>query len=162
MRFSQIFSSSQSPVLPTAAPSHPRAALVPRRPKPGEIYGMTVREARALSAGLTAHPVRPVDADALSESVEAVMTSLEESPSKLLVFVERSTADDYVPGHLANVCILCLATAKKMDWTGLYWFSVYSPGEPASGWKSIQTYSRATIFIYEILAIFYSEIKGWI
>ncbi|HBC73005.1 MAG: hypothetical protein UX91_C0006G0197 [Candidatus Amesbacteria bacterium GW2011_GWB1_47_19] len=55
-----------------------------------------------------------------------------------------------------------VATAKKMDWTGLYWFSVYSPGEPASGWKSIQTYSRATIFIYEILAIFYSEIKGWI
>lgn len=113
MRFTQILSSSQSQIRQTA-PNQPRAALAPRRPKPGEIYGMIVRQARALSAGLAANPARPVDADALSESVESVIDSLEESPSKLLVFVERSTADDYLPGHLANVCILCLATAQKM------------------------------------------------
>lgn len=113
MRFSQILSSSQSPVRPTA-PNQPRAALAPRRPKPGEIYGMIVRQARALSAGLAANPARPVDADTLSEAVEAVISSLEESPSKLLIFIERSTADDYLHGHLANVCILCLATAQKM------------------------------------------------
>ena len=114
MRFTQILSSSQSQVRQTA-PSQPRAALAPRRPKPGEIYGMIVRRARALSAGLAANPARAVDADALSEAVEAVIASLEESPSKLLVFIERSTADDYLPGHLANVCILCLATARKME-----------------------------------------------
>ena len=55
-----------------------------------------------------------------------------------------------------------MATAKKIGWNGIYWFSVHSPGEPAHGWKFIQTYSRATIFIYEFLAYIYSYFKQWI
>lgn len=55
-----------------------------------------------------------------------------------------------------------VATAKKMGWNNIYWYSVYSPGEPAAGWKFIQTCSRATIFIYEILAYIYSYFRKWI
>ena len=55
-----------------------------------------------------------------------------------------------------------VATAKKMGWRDLYWVSVFSEGQPAYGYKWLQTHSRFTIFCYEILATLYSKIVGWI
>ncbi|MGE5376375.1 MAG: YdcF family protein [Bacteroidota bacterium] len=55
-----------------------------------------------------------------------------------------------------------VATARKMGWDDFYWLSVYSPGEPAYGWKWIQTHSRFTLYLYEVLAMEYSKIVGWI
>jgi uncharacterized SAM-binding protein YcdF (DUF218 family) len=55
-----------------------------------------------------------------------------------------------------------VATAKKLGWKDFYWLSVYSQGEPAYGAKGIQTYSRATIFSYELVAMFYSKFVGWV
>ncbi len=54
-----------------------------------------------------------------------------------------------------------VATAKKLGWTDFYWVSVYSPGEPAYGWKFLQTYSRLTILCYEVGAMMYSKMVGW-
>ena len=54
-----------------------------------------------------------------------------------------------------------VATARKLGWTDFYWLSVYSPGEPAHGWKFLQTYSRLTIFCYEVGAMMYSKMVGW-
>jgi uncharacterized SAM-binding protein YcdF (DUF218 family) len=55
-----------------------------------------------------------------------------------------------------------VATARKQGWRDFYWLSVYSPGEPAYGYKRFQTYSRLTIGCYEAGATLYSKMVGWI
>jgi uncharacterized SAM-binding protein YcdF (DUF218 family) len=55
-----------------------------------------------------------------------------------------------------------VATAKKLGWQDFYWLSAFSPGEPAYGTKRFQTYSRGTIFAYELAAMLYSKIVGWV
>ena len=55
-----------------------------------------------------------------------------------------------------------VATAQKMGWQDYYWLSVYSKGEPAYGTNRWQTYSRLTIFAYELIAMAYSKWVGWI
>jgi uncharacterized SAM-binding protein YcdF (DUF218 family) len=55
-----------------------------------------------------------------------------------------------------------VATAQKMGWSDFYWLSVYSPGEPAYGYKWFQTHSRFTLYIYELLAMVYSKCVGWV
>ncbi len=54
-----------------------------------------------------------------------------------------------------------VATAYKLGWRDFYWLSVFSEGEPAYGYKWIQTYSRSTIFCYELLALAFSKLRGW-
>jgi uncharacterized SAM-binding protein YcdF (DUF218 family) len=55
-----------------------------------------------------------------------------------------------------------VATARKLGWTDFYWLSVFSKGEPAYGYKWLQTYSRATLFCYEVSAMVLSRIVGWV
>jgi uncharacterized SAM-binding protein YcdF (DUF218 family) len=55
-----------------------------------------------------------------------------------------------------------VATARKMGWGEFYWLSVYSSGEPAYGYKWFQTHSRFTLYLYEILAMVYSKLVGWV
>jgi uncharacterized SAM-binding protein YcdF (DUF218 family) len=55
-----------------------------------------------------------------------------------------------------------VATARKMGWQDFFWLSVYSSGEPAYGYKYFQTHSRLTLYLYEILAMAYSKIVGWV
>jgi vancomycin permeability regulator SanA len=55
-----------------------------------------------------------------------------------------------------------VATARKLGWEDFYWLSVYARGEPAYGYKWLQTHSRPTIFCYEVAAMVYSKIVGWV
>lgn len=55
-----------------------------------------------------------------------------------------------------------VATAKKLGWKDFYWLSAFSHGESAYGTKGIQTHSRATIFMYELIAMLYSKLVGWV
>ena len=55
-----------------------------------------------------------------------------------------------------------VATARKMGWKDFYWLSVYSRGEPAYGYKWLQTHSRFTLYVYEVLATVYSRMVGWV
>jgi uncharacterized SAM-binding protein YcdF (DUF218 family) len=55
-----------------------------------------------------------------------------------------------------------VATARKMGWKDLHWLSVFSEGEPAYGYKWLQTYSRTTLFCYEVGAMIFSKIAGWV
>lgn len=55
-----------------------------------------------------------------------------------------------------------VAVAKKLGWRDFYWLSVFSRGEPAHGWKYIQTHSRFTLFCYELGATIYGKIAGWL
>jgi uncharacterized SAM-binding protein YcdF (DUF218 family) len=54
-----------------------------------------------------------------------------------------------------------VATAKKLGWKDFYWLSASSEGQPAHGWKRLQTYSRVTILCYEMGAMIYSKLVGW-
>ena len=54
-----------------------------------------------------------------------------------------------------------VATARKMGWKDFHWLSVFSRGEPAYGYKWLQTHSRTTIFCYEVGALILSKIVGW-
>ncbi len=110
MKFSQIY----TPSAPAQTREIPRAALTPKRVKPREIYAMAIREARILISGLSAKPVRLPDVESACEVVESVIGALETSPSEILSFIERSTPEDYLTAHLANVMILSLALAQKM------------------------------------------------
>ncbi|HLO34025.1 MAG TPA: YdcF family protein [Anaerolineales bacterium] len=55
-----------------------------------------------------------------------------------------------------------VATATKMGWKGFHWLSAFSEGEPAYGYKWFQTHSRATIFCYEVAAMVFSKLVGWV
>ena len=55
-----------------------------------------------------------------------------------------------------------VATARNMGWENFHWLSVYSSGEPAHGYKWFQTHSRFTLYLYEVLAMVYSKIVGWV
>jgi hypothetical protein len=55
-----------------------------------------------------------------------------------------------------------VATARKMGWQDFHWLSVFSEGEPAYGYKCLQTHSRMTIFCYEVGALIFSRIVGWV
>lgn len=55
-----------------------------------------------------------------------------------------------------------VATARKMGWKDFHWLSVFSAGEPAYGYKWLQTYSRTTIFCYEVGAMVFSKFVGWV
>jgi uncharacterized SAM-binding protein YcdF (DUF218 family) len=53
-----------------------------------------------------------------------------------------------------------LAVAAKLGWKNFSWISISSQGSPAYGWKYVQTYSRLTIFLYELLAYVYNWLRG--
>ena len=55
-----------------------------------------------------------------------------------------------------------VATARKLGWKDFHWLSVFSKGEPAYGYKWLQTYSRGTLFCYEFGALILSKIVGWV
>ena len=55
-----------------------------------------------------------------------------------------------------------VATAYKMGWKDFCWLSVFSEGEPAYGYKWLQTYSRTTLFCYEFGAMMFSKMVGWV
>ena len=55
-----------------------------------------------------------------------------------------------------------VATARKSGWQDFHWLSVFSKGQPAYGYKWLQTYSRFTIFCYELGAMVYSKMMGWV
>jgi len=55
-----------------------------------------------------------------------------------------------------------VATARKLGWKDFHWLSVFSIGEPAHGYKRLQTRSRTTIFCYEVGALIFSKIVGWV
>ena len=55
-----------------------------------------------------------------------------------------------------------VATARKLGWKDFHWLSVFSKGEPAYGYKWLQTYSRGTLFCYEVGALVFSKIMGWV
>jgi uncharacterized SAM-binding protein YcdF (DUF218 family) len=55
-----------------------------------------------------------------------------------------------------------VATARKLGWEDFHWLSVFSEGEPAHGIKWLQTYSRTTLFCYEVSAMIFSKIVGWV
>ena len=83
----------------------------------------------------------------------------------LLYSMEMIQAQKLGPPTLVTLDLYtrrAVATARKMGWRDFHWLSVYSQGEPAYGYKWIQTYSRTTLFCYEVGAMFFSKMVGWV
>jgi len=86
------------------------------RIRPTEIYSNLTRIARSFLEGISQEPVKYPDLEEICEAIEWIMEGLEFQPSRLLEFVERSTPEDYLPGHTANVTVLSTALAQQMGW----------------------------------------------
>ncbi|OGG05067.1 hypothetical protein A2Z33_07345 [Candidatus Gottesmanbacteria bacterium RBG_16_52_11] len=89
---------------------------------------------------------------------------IEESKSRNTVENLRFSRDLASARGLRHVTLImydlhtrrALAVARKSGWSGLTWVSATGSGGPAFGLKYFQTYSRLTIFIYEITAFIYN------
>jgi uncharacterized SAM-binding protein YcdF (DUF218 family) len=84
--------------------------------------------------------------------------------TNLLYSMEIIKAQNLGPPTLVTLDLYtrrAVATARKIGWKDFYWLSVFSRGEPAYGYKWIQTYSRATLFCYELGALIFSKMVGW-
>lgn len=55
-----------------------------------------------------------------------------------------------------------LEIVRKLEWSDFYWLSAYAKGEPATGYKWLQTHSRPLTFLYELLAFGYSKLRNWL
>lgn len=53
-----------------------------------------------------------------------------------------------------------LAIARAMGWRDIRWISATGPGSSAFGIKRFQTFSRLSVFLYEIGAFVYNRIRG--
>jgi uncharacterized SAM-binding protein YcdF (DUF218 family) len=83
----------------------------------------------------------------------------------LLYSMEIIQAEDLKQPTLVTLDLYtrrAVATARKLGWKDFYWLSVFSKGQPAYGYKWLQTHSRFTIFCYELGAMVYSKIVGWV
>jgi uncharacterized SAM-binding protein YcdF (DUF218 family) len=83
----------------------------------------------------------------------------------LLYSMEIIKARDLGPPTLVTLDLYtrrAVATARKMGWEDFHWLSVFSQGEPAYGYKWLQTHSRITIFCYEVGAMLFSKMVGWV
>jgi uncharacterized SAM-binding protein YcdF (DUF218 family) len=84
--------------------------------------------------------------------------------TNLLYSMEIIKAQNLGPPTLVTLDLYtrrAVATARKIGWKDFYWLSVFSKGEPAYGYKWIQTYSRATLICYEVGALILSKMVGW-
>jgi uncharacterized SAM-binding protein YcdF (DUF218 family) len=85
--------------------------------------------------------------------------------TNLLYSMEIIRAEGFAQPTLVTLDLYtrrAVATARKLGWKDFHWLSVFSKGEPAYGWKWIQTHSRATLFLYEVGAMVFSKLAGWV
>ena len=85
--------------------------------RPQEIYSDLIRLTRGLLSGLARQPVRMPDLEAICEVMDKVIEALERNPFPLLELSGRSTLEDYLPGHIANVTLLSLFLAQELQWS---------------------------------------------
>lgn len=122
----------------------------------GDNQGLGISNARvmadyAVSLGLPRRNV--IEEDRSKNTYENLLYSMQIIRAQNLGQPTLVTLDLYTPR--------AVATARKMGWTDFHWLSVFSQGEPAYGYKWIQTYSRTTLFCYEAGAMIFSKLVGW-
>jgi len=123
----------------------------------GDNQGLGISNARVMAnyaVGLGVPRANIVEEDRSLTTVENLSNAMEIISTEGLAQPTLITLDLYTRR--------AVATAWKLGWHDFYWVSVYSPGEPAHGYKWLQTHSRPTIFCYEVLAMVYSRLVGWV
>ncbi len=83
---------------------------------PSGVYSLTIQAARKITSGIAQTPPQTPDLEMMCEAVEQIMRIAATQRSAILEFIERSTPEDHLIGHIANVTILCIAMAQHMDW----------------------------------------------
>lgn len=87
-----------------------------RHMPPAEVYGRLIQTARAVAADCSASPARIPDLELLCETTERVMRAAAQSRSAMLELFERSTPEDHMIGHIANVTVLSVVVAQHLGW----------------------------------------------
>ena len=135
MRISDLLSRSKSdrkdairtepsPFAPLHSPSFPsptiseavRPAVFQPRVRPAETYSRLIEVCRDLFDRLASDPVRMPELDDLCEAVAWTLEGVESEPARLLELAERSTPQDHLIGHTANVAILSAAVGRQLRW----------------------------------------------
>ncbi len=106
----------------------------------------------AVSLGLPRESV--IEEDRSLNTYQNLLYSMELIKARKLGRPTLVTLDLYTPR--------AVATAQRLGWHDFHWLSVFSEGEPAYGYKWIQTYSRTTLFCYEAGAMAFSKLVGWV
>jgi len=94
----------------------PNVSFEPLEHKAPNVYAQLIHLSEDILSGLSATPMKLPDLEALCEGIGSVIESLEQDSSPLLELTERSTPDDHLPGHIANVTILSIALSQEMNW----------------------------------------------
>jgi hypothetical protein len=131
----------------------PRAKLVMST---GDNQGLGIPNSRVMAEyaiGLGVPPENILEEDQSLNTYENILFSKE------IVERERFRQPTFVTLDLYTRRVV--ATAQKLGWQDFYWLSAFSKGEPAHGYKWLQTHSRGTILCYEVLAFACSRIRGW-
>lgn len=81
-----------------------------------EIYSALINCTEKLVKQLLDRPHQLPKIEEIDKIIGWSMESLEIEPEKLLSFFERSTLENYIIAHIANVTLLSIATSKEMGW----------------------------------------------
>lgn len=81
-----------------------------------EAYGNLVQVSRRILNGLAEIPAQTPDLEAACEAVDQIMGMLAWKRAQILEFLERSTPEDYLIAHSANVTVLALAVSQQLGW----------------------------------------------
>lgn len=151
------------PTLPTRAPIELAAAWWRRFPRAqivmctGDNQGLGVTNARVMveyAAQLGVPRANLIEEDASKNTWENLWNAWRIATRQHARQPTLVTLDLYTRR--------AVATARKQGWRDFYWLSVFAQGESAYGLKALQTHSRATILCYEMIAMMYSKVVGWI
>ncbi|MBI4218225.1 MAG: hypothetical protein HY610_03825 [Elusimicrobia bacterium] len=81
-----------------------------------EIYENTIQFSRKLIREFSQNPKRLLDKEGLYQSVDTILEFIQRAPTPLLDLTQRSTLEDYLVAHMANVTILSLNLCHPMGW----------------------------------------------
>jgi HD-GYP domain-containing protein (c-di-GMP phosphodiesterase class II) len=82
--------------------------------KAANVYGNLVRSSREILAGLSKELIQMPDLEEICEAIDRVIGAAEQEACAILELAARSTPDDYLPGHIANVTVLCIALSREL------------------------------------------------
>lgn len=81
-----------------------------------EVYADLIKKSEEFLRGMSRERVRLPDLEAICEVIERLIEASETRRSSILAYAARTTPEDYLRGHIANVTILSITVSQKMGW----------------------------------------------
>lgn len=109
-RESFVPAQNPTPAIPNPVKSH--AAIHATK-----IYTNLIFQARKILTGFSQSNVQLPDLEEICEAVHNAIVAMQDQPAKLLELADRSTPEDYLPGHLTNVALFSIAMSQDLQWS---------------------------------------------